>query len=124
MELPHPFCYMKIQEVCNLGEGLPRLCWHPDLRIPASRAVINKSLLLVSHWVCHTWLQQPEQTKTIIISVGLSGIFSYHLPLPSVFPSHIILLLFHFRLTILHLGTAPDSLPSACTSVYYPIKLG
>ena len=32
-------------------------------------------------------LPQPEWTKTSTVSSALTDLFSYHLPLPSVFPS-------------------------------------
>lgn len=38
------------------------LCWHSDLRLPGSRAVSSKCLLLISHPVYGTLSQQPEVT--------------------------------------------------------------
>lgn len=40
-------------------------CWHPDLRLLASRTVRNK-FTIISYSFCRTLLQQSERTKIVI----------------------------------------------------------
>ena len=47
-----------------------QLCWHPDLRLPASRTVRNKSLLFIPPSLCfkifYYILWQSEMTSTFV----------------------------------------------------------
>lgn len=40
-------------------------CWYLDLGLSASRSMRNESLLLISHLICGSLLQQLERTKTL-----------------------------------------------------------
>lgn len=50
-------------------------CWHPDLRFPASRAVENKFLLVISHLV-YVLYYQPERRYHLLLIFQFCSMWS------------------------------------------------